>query len=375
MTKVSIEIVRACPGLGFSMLGDAVNGVGRGDTFVDLPDVESISKASKPVLVIPAGGTWNFMPSGEAPGAAGMLQRARDTLGTLDGLTVAFDCAGEGFAFDAGVHSAFAGELARHGLTADRCYLITSRTDGRVAYGDWCRLYGQTPLFSPVYSPAQLYYLSGRYRAEHSLPRLTRLIEERSPCFSAVRPRKFVCLNFMPRDSRWAVVLRLMQDGLMDQGFVSFHGRSQEATSFEGELGLDVVRRQLRHLQVPAALIDRLEELDRMAPIELDEPKAVRFDKAYALADQSYYAQSYFSIVTESDFVGYAGTAFHRKGVEADRQFATVRVDRHMRHDGGIASARLPDVLAAYRRALRRHRKSSRATGGCDRGGAETDPP
>lgn len=308
-----LEIVRACPGLGFSMLGDAVQRVGRRDIFVDLPDRGAIDSATRPVLVIPAGGTWNFLPSGTSRGAAGMLQQARETLGTLDGLTVAFDCAGEGFHFNPDIHAAFAGELAHHGLDASRCYLITSRTDGRAGYERWCRSYGQAPLFEPVYSPVQLYYYSGPYRAVHDLAGLTRLVRERSPSLSGIRPRKYVCLNFMPRDNRWAVVLRLMQDGLLDQGFVSFQGRSEEAASFEGEIALDVVKHQLKALRVPDALIDRVDELDAMAPLELDEPKVTRIKAAYDIADQAYYCQSYFSIVTESDFSGQAGLRFSEK--------------------------------------------------------------
>ena len=50
-----------------------------------------------------------------------------------------------------------------------------------------------------------------------------------------------------------------------------------------------------------------------MAPLELDEPKTDRAGKAYGLADQGYYARSYFSIVNESDFFAQAGRRFSEK--------------------------------------------------------------
>lgn len=308
-----IEVIRHVPGCGFAMTETAVRSVGRGDVFADVTDGSGLAAARKPILAFPVGGTWNFMPDGPSSGAAGAVEHAGEVLGGFDRLTLAFDCTGEGFQFDPAMHGAFGGGLARHGITREQCLLLTSRTDGVAGYERWCRTYDQRPLFHPVYSPAQLYLYAGTYRQAHDLDRLTRLLVERSPALSGPRARKYVCLNFMPRENRWAVVLRLMQAGVLDDGFVSFQGRSPEVTGIEGDLPLDTVRRWLRDLRVDDALIARVGELDTLAPLTLDEPPADRSGKAYGLADGAYYAQSYFSIVNESDFFVQAGRRFSEK--------------------------------------------------------------
>lgn len=242
-----------------------------------------------------------------------MLQRARRELGGLEGLTVVFDCAGEGLTFFPDPHQQIAEQTAALGLQRDRTFLLTSRLRPEEAYEDWCARHGQNPLFRPLYTPVQLYFYAGVYRAAADLAFFDRLFAERSPTTASLRGRRFVCLNLMPREARWATVLRLLDEGLLEEGYVSFHGRVAAKAHGEYAHNLEEVRAQLRALDVPERLISRVEELDALTPIQLDTEGGSRFDKAYGLAEQPYWGDAYFAILTESDFPAHAGDRFTEK--------------------------------------------------------------
>lgn len=308
-----LELIRLVPGTGFSMTEPALNKVGRRDVLYDLHSPEEVHASSKPLQVIPAGGTWNFLPDGQNPGALRMLEDALPALEGFGHVSIVFDCAGEGFYFYPDQHRRISEALNALRIDPESTYFLTSRLDPDQAYRRWCEENDQRPLFRAIYSPVQLYYYAGIYRAHANLPWLDIMITSRSPSVGRSRGKKYVCLNFMPREARWATVLSLLDAGLLSDGHVSFHGRAAAETSGEATPEVETIRASLRELRLPEPLIARLEELEALAPITLDNGAPSRFEKAYGLADQPYWADAYFAIVTESDFPGHAGERFTEK--------------------------------------------------------------
>jgi hypothetical protein len=151
-----LDVIRLVPGMGFSMTEPALNKVGRRDILNDLRSPEAIEASNKPLQVIPAGGTWNFLPNGEHPGALRMLQNLAPALEAFDHVSIVFDCAGEGFQFYPDQHRQVAEAMAALGVDPEKAYFLTSRLDPDRAYRSWCEAQGQKPLFRAVYSPVLL---------------------------------------------------------------------------------------------------------------------------------------------------------------------------------------------------------------------------
>ena len=85
--------------------------------------------------------------------------------------------------------------------------------------------------------------------------------------------------------------------------------KAQAFTNDTTEAKTSVLAKQLKALAVPPQLFALIPELDRLSPLTLDDPQASRSEKAYGAALQDFYANTYFSIVTESDFIAHAGKA------------------------------------------------------------------
>jgi hypothetical protein len=312
-----IEIIRFCPGSGFSMSESCIDRIGRSDIFKDIWTIEGAEKAVAPVLVIPAAGSWNFgtEATGDLRGLQ-LLDEFMPQLKHLKNLRVLFDCGGEGFVWWPDMHNYLERRLGELGLKRDQVFLLTSRIDPQQGYLDWCTRMGLTPLMTHLYSPVQLYLCSGVHRKDWTTTKIEQLILERSPfgvSGNKLREKNYLCLNYSPREGRYATGLELLDRDLLSKGLVSFYGRTVNNGELDPPPELETIVTWLRALNVDERLIARLPEFDAMCPLTLDDPTADRMTKAYGAADQGFYADTYVSFVTESDFFGQAGPRFTEK--------------------------------------------------------------
>lgn len=299
------------------MSEECINSVGRGDIFNSLFTMDAAQASATPVLAIPAAGSWNFgtAASGDAR-ALELLSAFMPQLQRLSHMKIVFDCGGEGFVWSTAEHDYLTQRLGEMGLSTDRVFLLTSRIDPQYAYLEWCRRAVRAPVLTHLYSPVQLYYCAGIHRQSWTIEKMEALIKERSPFSSAgksLRDKNYLCLNYSPREGRYAAALELLDKGLLGNGLVSFYGRAINNGHLDPPPALDTIANWLRVLKVEEQYIARLDELDAMCPITLDDPMADRMEKAYGVSDQDFYAKTYLSVVTESDFFGQAGPRFTEK--------------------------------------------------------------
>lgn len=129
--------------------------------------------------------------------------------------------------------------------------------------------------------------------------------DQRFRAFSdIVRPKRFMSLNYTPRGHRVMLMLELLQRGYLNAGYVSFGGTKnadQYKSNFYESDGVGFLRSMGR-----ADLIEHLPVLDEMGAWTLDQSfQAGVFGEAIRMSATSpdkHFENSYFSIVTESEF-------------------------------------------------------------------------
>ncbi|TWD48664.1 hypothetical protein FB480_108149 [Agrobacterium vitis] len=130
--------------------------------------------------------------------------------------------------------------------------------------------------------------------------------QQRFSAFSDVtRPKKFLALNYTPRPHRVLLMLELLQRNYLEAGFISFGG-TRHADQYKNNF-YDVEGEGFLWSMGKGELASYLPELDRMGACTLDEPfqsglmgEAIRMS---ATSPDDFFANSYFSIVTESEFM------------------------------------------------------------------------
>jgi len=107
--------------------------------------------------------------------------------------------------------------------------------------------------------------------------------------------KHYVCLNFTPRWSRWATVLHLSANGLLDRGYVSFPG----STNYKMQRSVDL-ERDLPQLSNRSELLRHAPQFIERCPLELDIPGSASAspDFVYPI---TLTTGSLFHIVTESE--------------------------------------------------------------------------
>jgi hypothetical protein len=123
----------------------------------------------------------------------------------------------------------------------------------------------------------------------------------------AQRKRRFVSLNWSPRPSKVFFLLRTMQAGLWDQGWISFGGFEQLGAMGKG--GLPQLNKAMRGLpgfeDLYAELLPQLKRLDRRGRIRLGDASGDPETGPQLAGDEELaeYGQSWFSVVTESEML------------------------------------------------------------------------
>lgn len=121
------------------------------------------------------------------------------------------------------------------------------------------------------------------------------------------RPRRFLSLNRSPRPAKLVFLLRLLKDGLWDQGFVSFGGFDQL-----GRMKLGHIHRLIKTMRGLDGFADLEPELspylERLAALGVIEFNVAMPETALKIYDRhtndvalAEYHQCWFSAVTESE--------------------------------------------------------------------------
>lgn len=217
--------------------------------------------------------------------------------------TIVFDGSGEGAPHSPETTEAMHALLGRLGAETWRACLITQNRTHRDAYAAYCAARGVgRPMPVLVYDFwIKLFFQPHEATGEAVLERRLQAFRNRS----SRRARRFVSLNWSLRPSKAFFLLRLMRDGLWDDGFISFGGM-ERMTAF-GKGGPPQLSKRMRAMagfeDLHQALEPYLPRLQAVGPVRLggliEEPNG-----AQLAADDPQlqsYDQSWFSAVTESE--------------------------------------------------------------------------
>ena len=187
------------------------------------------------------------------------------------------------------------------GVHPGRAIYVTQDRGWRTDHLAWCAQHGQAPLAVLEYD-----YWIGRFFAgvakEGEAVHQARL--ERFRRRPPHRSRRFLSLNWTVRPAKALFLMRLMRDGLWDQGWISFGGFQvlKQAKNRSLLQFAKAMRREAAFADLVAELGPDLPRLDGLGQISLGPPESGQDDpNLTGDAGLSAYDDSWFSVVTESE--------------------------------------------------------------------------
>ena len=218
--------------------------------------------------------------------------------------TLVLDGSGEGFPWWHGFSEQLHAFLASRGVDPAHAAHLTQDRQFRSVYERWCAREGVNAMRILVFDAfihltLQAFARDGREVFERRLAEF-----QRRP---ATRTRRFLSLNYVPRPTKVMFLLRLQRDGLWDKGWISFGGFSASANP--AKQGRAAMADQLLGLNGFADDVDSvlpfMEPLDSMGPVLFGSAgrEERKLNRRFALAadDLPQYADSWFTVVTESE--------------------------------------------------------------------------
>ena len=245
------------------------------------------------VLVFPRSENMDFAErAGAAPEA--LWRRAQEGQ-----VTIVLDSSNEAYRWWPGHSRAMHDFLASRGVDPAHAVHLTQDRLYRPDYEAWCAREGLRPMRIVVFDAfigrtLQVLKASGRQVFERRLEAFARRPGHRS--------RRLLSLNFAPRPTKLLLLLRLIRDGLWDQGWLSFGGFAND-----GEIakqGKAAVMSRLAGLNGFAdeaeALAPYADELEAIGPVlfgmDAGEPS-----QRLEADELPQYGDSWFTVVTESE--------------------------------------------------------------------------
>lgn len=289
----------------FNLIESAANALEIDDLFEDSIDEFFTSKY---VFPIPVQGLWNFNPNGlKSFDAYNYLEDGGLKYFSNPGCLLCLDAAGEGFPIDDHILFYMHDKFREYNLHPSQVLFLSSAFDAGERYNDWCLLNSAAPIMRVLSIDVQYYYYSGKWKSHRN--ELERMYEQYLRILKTgnIRKSKFLCLNYMPRPSRYAVVLHLIENNLLDQCLISFFGSHSENDPLDPDRNSRAnIVNALNNLGQSDQTIRHLDELESLLPLSVT-PQSTRLQNAYTPSSSDPYLHSYINIVTESDFEGSGG--------------------------------------------------------------------
>jgi hypothetical protein len=218
------------------------------------------------------------------------------------------DYSGEAAALVPDIWLDFHSELARRSIDPHYVVIINENHALAPLYRSWCKESDVRPIHIISYNHA-LYHFSGTINDAQRIQRDRRFEAVlASKKAGALRSRKFVCLNNIPRVHRVALVTYLFDKGFAKKGFYSLLKGLEER--YREDFWLDV------QALVGERKIARTSYDEILAAVPIEADSAVNLPRA-ALAGliggENIYSDSYVSFVTESNFTSGATLRFTEK--------------------------------------------------------------
>jgi hypothetical protein len=215
-----------------------------------------------------------------------------------------FDASLEGVQHKPDITAALHAMVEKFGASREQCVYLTQDRQYAADYGTYCSDHH----LSPVTVMTHDYWLwdaLGQFESTAEQAYQARLVAftQRPP----VRSRRFVSLNRTPRPTKILFLLRLLRDGLWEQGHISFGG-FREKTAGPGKerpapeqllkslAGFDDLIQQL------TPFIDQLDAYGRvLLGLQQHGWRRIELTQASQAVDLAEYSDSWFTVVTETE--------------------------------------------------------------------------
>jgi len=218
--------------------------------------------------------------------------------------TLVLDASSEGMPHMAAESAELHGFLAAHGVDAPAALYVTQDRGYGADYRAWCGAQGVSCMRTWVFDA----YLYRILREFHRIG--PKVFEQRLADFlrrPGERRKRFVCLNYTLRPLKILFLLRLMRDGLWDQGWISSGGFAADAE--EDGFSRHALTKRLRATQgfeddigALLPLMDRLEAMDEQLFMADDHKSAGhRRSRILRAGLLEPYGDSWFTVVTETE--------------------------------------------------------------------------
>jgi hypothetical protein len=215
-----------------------------------------------------------------------------------------FDTSLEGVAHKPDITAALHAVISQLGATPGQCVYLTQDRQYDADYRSYCASNGLEPVTVLTHDYWVWYALSEFQEngAEVFLQRLDSF--RRRPRH---RQRKFISLNRTPRPAKILFLLRLMRDGLWDDGFISFGGFSRKTSGpGKGRPSVEELQRGLPGFEELvtelAPWLDRLDSVGRvLLGLQQHGWKNIDLGQASTASDLVEYEESWFSATTDTE--------------------------------------------------------------------------
>ena len=262
------------------------------------------------------GGFYQFEKGDWLRGRLAALPRELRDLLASGKLVLLLDGSGEGLSPYRKPLENLAATLADFEVRRRPVYL-TSAIDGAELYRRGCYRHSMTPRLDVIYFPIQFFQIIAGFVQDLAATPPAAGLAPRAHETSASE-KVFLSFNYMPRWWRYALMVHLYENNLLGRGHVSFFGK-HIADNWKGDTELDDIRvgEILRQHGIGIDPERSVRAVNAMSPLTLDVgPEAERFNIAYKTEAVDLYRETFFSVVTESDFSAATGLRFSEKSVK-----------------------------------------------------------
>ena len=260
----------------------------------------SAAEAPHPDLIVcPCGHDRRFDAYRSSP----LFEQLRELVSARP-VGLLFDASTEGVRHKPDITASLHELLQRLGVSPASCAYVTQDRGYEAEYRTHCAAAGIDEPVAVLNHDHWVWHALKTFEADGE-----RVYEERLAAFQSRGPRRarrFISLNRTPRPPKLLFLLRLIRDGLWDEGFISFGGFSEPKKPGKTRPSAEQLAQSLPgfedYVAELAPLLDTLDGYGRvLLGMERHGWKRLEFGKAGLASDLAEYAESWFSAVTETE--------------------------------------------------------------------------